>query len=244
MGVLLREHKQHTADMDVLKHTLRKPTIGWQKFVRALELTTHASVEAEAFLNLMECDWRRVHGVGMLQHATQDAEDLMDEPLEQADGSYAVIVSKEGDPGEIAPDMPEGPLSCGEGHLGRRAVLFRRYWVARVHEQYPRVVGDWSEPSLACTRLFLCKAMKEPRVYYVEQTETRWVDDKEVEVTKLVRKCKRGMSTSQIAHCVDWIVSAAHLGTPAQAAQRRLVQEMKPNWLMRMFGLRQSPTSW
>jgi hypothetical protein len=78
--------------------------------------------------------------------------------------------------------------------------------------------------------------MREPRDYYVTDT---------VNGKSQRRKIHRlGMTTTQIADCVDWIVTAAHIGTPAQAMQREIRRGLKPNLLMRLFGVQDYAGSW
>lgn len=213
------------------------PIRGLKRFFRELDLTTRATCDAEAFIGLMEVDWSGSESIGAADgtraHTVQDADPLRHDLEFLPGGSIMALVSSDGEPGELPPDMPDGPLVVGEGPIGRRAAAFRRYWVARVYERYPRVVGDWSEASLACTRLYLCSIMKEARKYYVEDKQT----DGSVKLRAVFR---RGMTTMQIMACVDWIVTSAHYGTPAQAAQRAVAESMRPNWLMRMFGLHAS----
>lgn len=144
------------------------------------------------------------------------------------DGSSLVLNEKGEAVVECAPDAPSN--SELRERLSRRARLFASYWVNRVHEEYPRVVGDWDEASLACTRRYLTKIMKEPRLYYVRKRERgQWVYEK---------KYKRGMTTSQVASCVDWIVTLSHRGTDEQLAQLAARQAEQPNWLMRLLGVR------
>lgn len=224
--------------MNAFKLWITAPVRGWRKFLRALEVTTRASCDAEMFVSMMEHDW--THGGSRLvgyDPGSQDASVLSQGPAELADGSFLVLVGKNGEPGQLPPDVPLDPMAGGTGREGRRAAAFRRYWVARVHEVYPRVVGSWEESSLACTRVFLCKAMREARQYYVEEAEADGS-------TKMKLKFKRGMCGYQIEACVDWLVTAAHLGTPNQAAQAAVRASLKPNWLMRMCGLHRHPATW
>lgn len=246
-------HNTIITNMDAFKHWLASPYRGWKKFVRALELTTQASVSAQAMIAMLDNDWR----CGRSVEPTQD--DCLDArwPYPDVPPGTMAIVGSEGEVGELAPDCPDEPLSYGDTGEGRRAALFRRYWVARVHAEYPRVVGNWDPAALAATRLYLCKAMKEPREYYVRVTtkeeegrkvtypHPEWRPDVCGEFgTTYRKKYKRGMTTMQIEHCVDWLVTAAHMGTPAMAAQEALRDSMRPNWLMRMFGLQKYRTAW
>lgn len=222
--------------MEALKLWLSKPVRGWRKFVRALEVTTRATCEADVFMAAWEDDWARGTGHGHMESPDQGGDSLVDEPELQPDGAYMAVVAPDGEIGELPPDMPEGPLVVGAEARGRRAAAFRRYWVNRVLEQYPRVVGNWDDAALACTRVFLCKAMRAPRKYYVEEA----VAGKGV---KLRVKYKRGMTTSQIGYSVDWLVTAAHAGTPGMTTQRAVQANLRPNWLMQRFGLITGPTS-
>lgn len=215
--------------MEALRTWITTPWREWRKFCRALELTTRATCDAEAFLAIMDRDWNG-DGAGHLEELDVSVT-AMTAPQETNETSLMAIVAPDGELGELPPDMPSGPLQVGDGPAGRRAAAFRRYWVARVHGEYPRVVGNWDEAALGCTRLFLCKAMREPRRYYVAQQQADGS-------RKLVVKYKQGMTVAQVAHCVDWIVTAAHTGNPAQATQRAVQAAMKPNWLMRLCGLR------
>lgn len=228
--------EDNTAIMEAIRTWFCTPVRELRRFFRALDLTSRATCDADAFLMMMESDWV---GTGERQaDAAYDAsrQQMRERPVELPSTSFAVLVSGEEEPGEIAPDFPEQPLSIGTSPASRRGAAFRRYWVARLHEAYPRVVGSWDESSLACSRMYLCKAMREPRKYFVE--------DKIGQNVTLRARFKRGMTTQQIASCVDWIVTAGHLGTPEQAAQRAIRESLKPNWLMRMFGVRTSVAGW
>lgn len=152
-------------------------------------------------------------------------------PVRVEDETVLAVVGPDGEPGELAPDFPLEPLACSDSPGGRRARAFRRYWVSRVHEQFPLVVGSWEDASLACTRRWLCQEMRSPRRYYVRDANG-----------SLTLKHKRGMHTTQIAACVDWLVTAAHVGTPAQAHQRAIRDQLRPNFLMRWLGLRSAFT--
>lgn len=151
-------------------------------------------------------------------------------------GRRFAAVNSEGMPGELAPECPPMKELLGFRTVGvtRRMRRFMKYWVDRVHEDYPRVVGDWSKPSLACTRRHLVKIMREPRIYYI-QARVPGGD------MKMVKMFKAGMHTHQISSCVDWIVSLAHAGTAAQHVQEAVICQLKPNWFMRLFGLTDSP---
>lgn len=209
---------------------LRTPAREWRRFKRALDFTTRATCDAEAFLCLMDRDWGGERTTGHLAEETVDPEELVRGVAVTNDETPLVIIDSTGEIGELPPDMPQNPLQIGDGYVGRRAAAFRRYWVARAQNEYPRVVGCWDEGALACTRLFLCKAMRAARKYYVE-------DVNEQGRVVLRAQYKQGMTESQIAHCVDWLVTAVHTGTPRQAIQRAVHAQMKPNWLMRMCGL-------
>lgn len=272
---------------------LKTPYREWCRFVKALELTTQASCSADALLATIEQDWSGIRAD--YEPWSHEGAPLEVAPEVTPDGSFAAIVGKDGETGELPPNAPACPLEGGTGATGRRAAMFRRYWVGRVHAIYPRVVGCWDESSLACTRMFLCKAMKEPRKYYILDGKPVGDDDDEVDdeaesmdgdegdqdapccsgeieydesgfekaeppvplspsglpskkkkksPPKLVVKYKRGMTTMQIQNCVDWIVTAAHMGIPAHGAQNAVRRSMKSNWLMRMFGLRTEPHAW
>lgn len=245
--------------MEAFKLWLSKPIRGWRKFVRALELTTQATCSAEAMIAMLDNDWRcsrtTVRTGGGYVDGSQPSP-----PMEVGD---VAIIGSDGEVGELPPDCPEEPMTYGDDGLGSRAALFRRYWVARVHAEYPRVVGNWDEAALAATRLFLCKAMREPREYYVRMRKEEVIGgDGKPHVIDVVhpeqcpdtfsclqnvsyrKKFKRGMTTMQIERCVDWLVTAAHMGTPAMAAQEALRESMRPNWLMRMCGLTRRRTAW
>lgn len=216
--------------LEAFRRWIGTPYREWRRFCRALDVTTRATCNADAFLALMDRDWNG-EGAGQLEEEQAGMGELVNGPVETNTWTEIAIVAPDGELGELAPDMPTGPLMVGEGLIGRRAAAFRRYWVARVHCEYPRVVGNWDEAALGCTKLYLCKAMREPRRYYVMERQR---DGSE----RLAVRYKQGMTVAQVAHCVDWVVTAAHTGTPAQATQRAVQMAMKPNWLMRLCGLR------
>lgn len=227
--------------------------------MRALELTTQATCSAEAMIAMLDNDWRCSRSIIPTGGRFVDAA----EPSPQVDVGAVAIVGPDGEVGELPPDCPPEPMTYGDDGLGSRAALFRRYWVARVHAEYPRVVGNWDEAALAATRLYLCKVMKEPREYYVRVRKEEVIGaDGKPRLVEVVhpeqepdscqdflhvgyrKKFKRGMTTMQIESCVDWLVTAAHMGTPAMAAQEALRESMRPNWLMRMCGLTRRRTAW
>lgn len=221
--------------MNTINYTLLAPIRAYARFWRALELTTQVAREAAQVIRVMGSDWK----VGPPDYGYPPApglEILLEDAALLPSGSFAAIISKDGEIGELPPDVPENLMATSTGEIGRRAAAFRRYWVARVHQQYPRVVGCWDEASLACTRLFLCKIMAEGRKYYVE--------DRRDGKTVLVPKFKQPMYLYQIEACVDWLVTAAHMGTPKHAVQQAVRADLKPNWLMRMLGLKPGLATW
>jgi len=218
--------------MDAVKRYFLAPVRAVSRFCRAVAATTAASDDADAFHALWAVAWEGGDVVSPAPMSVNPAVGI----VQFVDTTEVAVVSEDGALAEMAPSYPENFKACDRGPLGRRASAFKRYWVARVHEQYPRVVGNWDDAALACTRIFLCKAMREPRDYYVTDV---------VNGRPTKRKVHRlGMTTTQIAECVDWIVTAAHIGTPAQAMQREIRRGLKPNWLMRVFGVHDYAGSW
>lgn len=194
-------------------------------FLRARALTKLVDREAEV-------------AAGMLAHyraqgGWAEEEDDAEAPEYKELRSGEILAQEEdGTPISLPPNAP-AMSELSHAQQSRRARNFMQYWCARVHERFS-VVGNWDKAALACTRIWLCKAMKEPREYYVSEAKA---DGAIVRV----RKCKKGMHTSQIAACVDWIVTAAHKGTIAQAAQERVRKAARPNFLMRIFGITETP---
>lgn len=195
---------------------------------RAHRLTSEVGREAEAMEGrLAECRLNWGWAEDYVPYEVTDEE--------QTASASIIALDEDDNPIELHPDPPRAD-ELSLAIPSRRARLFAQYWVGRVHERYPRVIGDWKEASLACTRIFLCKAMRENREYYVWRT----VDGER----QLVRKMRRGYHTHQIAACVDWIVTLAHRGSPSQQAQIKLREQVRPNWIMRLLGLGNSVAVW
>lgn len=165
----------------------------------------------------------------------EEEEDPEPEEFRVLKSGEIAATDQDGVPISLPPDAPAMSELTHE-QVSRRARNFMQYWCARVHEKFS-VVGNWDRAALACTRIWLCKAMKEPRTYYVSvaQADGRVVREP---------RHRKGMHTSQIAACVDWIVTAAHRGTIAQAAQVKVRNESRSNWIMRLFGVDDTVGGW
>lgn len=211
---------------------------GINLFMRARK-TIVVYLRARALTKLVECEAET--GVARLGHyrargGWMDDDDDLEAPEYKVLRSGEIAAQdRDGTPITLAPDAPS-MSELSHAVLTRRARLFMQYWCARVHEKY-NVVGNWDKSALACTKIWLCKVMKEPREYYVSVAQENGGVVRE-------RRCKKGMHTSQISACVDWIVTAAHKGTVAQAAQNRIRHDSRPNLLMRIFGISDCAGGW
>lgn len=205
----------------------------WREWMEARELTTligDLSFTLEDRLREIRRGW------GWLQvEAEPEVPEIFEaDPL--ASGAFGVV-DGEGRHGEIAPDAPPLNELSLTTFPSRRAQLFAQYWVSRVHERFPAVVGSWDRASLACTRLWLCKEMRADREYTTSRRGPNGEVVREV-------KHRRGMHTHQISACVDWIVTLAHRGTLEQQALERVRASMQPNWFMRLLGYKEPIRSW
>lgn len=204
-----------------------------KEWLAARELTTLVAREAEA-MEARLADLRRHWG--WLQIEVEPDVDPGDAGFPTASGALAVL-DQDGAPIEIAPDPPAIAELSLAAPASRRARLFAQYWVSRVHERFPAVVGTWDKASLASTRLWLCKEMRASRPYTVRRQEENGQVVREV-------RYRRGMHTHQIAACVDWLVTLAHRGTLAQQAQEKIRQARRPNWIMRLLGYNETSSRW
>lgn len=118
--------------------------------------------------------------------------------------------------GESAPCPPPSP-ELMQPWRSRRGRAFYQYWVARLYEKYPNVIHDHSPSALACSRKWLAEEMRKPRT--VNGVE------------------RHGMHTWQIVSCVDAIVAVAHAGTNYRWRTYTILNESKPTWLERLFGV-------
>lgn len=199
------------------------------KVWRAARVTARLRGEAER-------RYLSMSGDNLFQSDNEIPEEVDLEGITEMEGGRRfAAVNNEGKPGELPPVCPSMQELTARAPVGltRRMRRFMKYWVDRVHEEFPRVVGDWSEPSMACTRKYLARIMREPREYYVRAR----VGDKH----QMVKMYKNGMHGHQIAACVDHIVTLAHAGTTAQHVEKEVRRELKPNWLMRVLGLSECP---
>lgn len=199
--------------MEYIKHH-------WRRFWGAVALTTQQRLSAATWLGAADIDMEqyiRIH-----EHFwTGKVRDYVvregrEEEIQWQGGNGEEEISEENLTGE-ADGEPLCPNATElRDRWSPRTRRFMRYWVAKVYERFPNVIGDFSPSATGCTRKWLCEQLAKGRP-------------------------GRGpLHMWQRVAVVDKITALAHIGTQDRLMLDMMLEASKPTWYERLLGLRRA----